>query len=206
MKWFVIVLIFSSFECFAKTESPLLVCLGKEEKNFHHSKKQGPIYELNQKLISEIIQIPSVQLEPKDLFQVCEKSVSPSVKLLSLTLSRGEELFKISDDALESQKLIAQGMIKDFVEISREIFLNFVSSIQTISPTPNCIEEEIPELKKLFADLKYLQDEVEVKKLFGGIEISIFEKLQDYQKLFQKCRARTKKKLKSGSKPAPKKV
>lgn len=205
MKWFVIALIFTSFECLAKTDSPLLVCLGKEEKNFHLSKKQGPIYELNQKLISEIIQIPSVQLEPKDLFQICEKSVSPSIKLLSLTLSRGEDLFKISEDAPESQRLIARGMIKDFVEISREIFLNFVSSIQTMAPTPHCIEEEIPELKKLFSDLKYLQDEVEVRKLFEVKEIQIFEKLQSYQEVFQRCLARTKKKLKSGSKPALKK-
>ena len=46
-------------------------------------------------------------------------------------------------------------------------------------------------------------DEVETKKLFEGKENVIFERLQNYQKSFQRCRERTKKKLNSGSSPAP---
>jgi hypothetical protein len=204
MKWFVITIFFVSMDVWSKANSPLLVCLGSEEKKFHLLKTQGPIYELNQRLISELVQIPSVRIDTNDLKHLCDKSSkSPSVKLLSLVLSRGEKLFKIDTDIPESQKLISQSMIKDFVEISREIFLNFVSSIQSVAPTPNCLEQEIPSLKNLYKDLKYLQDEVETKKLFEGKENVIFERLQNYQKSFQRCRERTKKKLNSGSSPAP---
>ena len=58
MKWFVIVFLLNSAAAFGRTPE-LLKCLGAEEKAFHLKKDTGPSYDLNQRLIAEIIQIPN---------------------------------------------------------------------------------------------------------------------------------------------------
>ena len=100
---------------------------------------------------------------------------------------------------------MTEGMIEDYVEATREILLSFIAQIQSISPTPNCLKEEIPELDQFFNEIKYLQEDIDTKKIFEGKDQKIFEKLKNYPQAFEKCRARLKKKLKSESKAAPKK-
>jgi endonuclease V-like protein UPF0215 family len=67
MKYFVILLTFS-LTALATTkpralrqDRQILKCLGEEEKRFHLNKEVGPIYDLNQRLISEMIQTPGIE-------------------------------------------------------------------------------------------------------------------------------------------------
>ncbi len=189
-----------------RNERQLLKCLGAEEKQFHLKKKLGPLYDLNQRLISEMIQIPKAELSPEDFKQICETAnESPSWKLLELSISKGSSVFKIPGSELGKQDQIAQGMIDDYLEITNEIFLNFMTQIQATAPSPDCLEKEIPQLKDFFSDIKYLQEDVDIKKIFGGREVLIFQKLKNYPEAFERCRERIRKKLKSASKAGPKK-
>lgn len=187
-------------------EGQILKCLGEEEKRLHLKKDTGPIYDLNQRLISELVQIPRVQLKKEYYFLICKGGqYSESLKLLELSLKNGKDLFIIPANVRGMQKAMREGMVEDFVEASKEILLSFISQIQTLSPTPTCLKEEIPQLDKLFVEVKYLQEDVDMKTLFEGREEKIFEQLKRYREAFDKCRARLKKKASPGSTASPKK-
>lgn len=208
MKWFVISSLFLlSFNALAtRDERQLLKCLGEEEKKFHLKKDTGPLYDLNQRLISEMIQIPKAELDAEFYNEMCDKnSPSPALKLLELSIRNGKETFDVPPEVQGSQREMAQGMIDDYLESTKEIFLNFMTQIQAIAPSASCLKEEIPQIDAFFTDIKYLQEDVDMKKIFAGRDVKIFNKLLGYPQAFDRCRARIKKKLKSESKPAAKK-
>ncbi len=89
----------------------LLKCLGEEEKKLHLKKNVGPTYELNQKLIGEIIQIPSVDIEKEKLQTICNSKASPSWKLLELSLVEGRKIFLMPKSENEMQKNIKVGFL-----------------------------------------------------------------------------------------------
>jgi len=203
MKCLVIALFFT-FSLHARTMD-LLKCLGEEEKKLHLKKDVGPTYELNQKLIAEIIQVPNVDIERESLQKICDSKVSPSWKLLELSLREGRKIFLIQESETGMKKNINESMISDYIDSSKEIFLALISQIQTISPSPDCLTKEFPILIGFFQDLKYLQEEVDMNKIFKGREKKIFESLKDYPKALKKCQDRLKKKERSESTSALKK-
>jgi hypothetical protein len=206
MKCFVMILTFLLSATLWARDGQILKCLGEEEKRFHLKKETGPVYDLNQRLIAEMIQIPRIELDPDDYLAICAgQKFSESWKLLEHSIKRGKEMFLIPDDVIGMQREMTKGMIDDYVEATREILLTFISQIQTISPTPTCLKEEVPELDKFFTEIKYLQEDVDMKVIFKGRDKTIFEKLRNYPLAFEKCRARLKKKPKSSSTPRAKK-
>lgn len=203
MKCLVIALLFltSAAALAARDERQLLKCLGDEEKKFHQKKDTGPLYDLNQRLISEMIQIPRAELTPEDYAEICSRSTfSASWKLLELTIVRGNKIFHLPKDLTGIQRSISQSMVDDYVENAREIFLTFISQLQALAPTPGCLKEEIPALDTFFTDIKYLQEDVDIQQIFRGRDVKIFQNLRDYPQAFERCRERLKKKLKSESK------
>lgn len=208
MKCFVIwTFLLYSFSAMAyHSERHLIKCLGEEEKAFHKNKEVGPIYELNQRLIAEMIQIPHAELDDLAFIEMCKtKHASASLKLLELSIRRGNEIFDIPKNVSGIQRSVTEGMIVDYIEATKEIFLSFISSIQTLAPSASCIKEEIPQVDAFFTDIKYLQEDVDMKKIFAGRDAKIFTKLLGYKAAFKRCQERIKKKLKSESKAAPKK-
>ena len=208
MKCLVITTLFLlSFSAFAtRDERQLLKCLGQEEKKFHLKKDTGPLYDLNQRLISEMIQIPHAELDADYFNEMCAKDVaSPALKLLELSIREGKDIFEVPAKIVGSQREMAQGMIDDYLESTKDIFLNFMTQIQALAPSASCLKEEIPQIDAFFTDIKYLQEDVDMKKIFAGRDVKIFQKLLGYSHAFERCRERIKKKLKSESKPAPKK-
>lgn len=184
----------------------ILKCLGDEEKRFHLKKETGPVYDLNQRLISELIQIPGIQLAREDYLSACAgNNFSESWKLLELTIKKGKKIFAIPSELKGMQRGMAEGMIDDYIEASKEILLTFISQIQSQSPTPTCLKEEVPELDKFFYEIKYLQEDVDIRQIFEKREDRIMDRLKNYPLAFEKCRARLKKKARSESTKRPKK-
>jgi hypothetical protein len=189
-----------------RDERQLIKCLGEEEKKFHLKKDTGPLYDLNQRLISEMLQIPKAELDTEYFNEMCGKnSPSPALKLLELSIRHGDDIFMVPDSVVGSQRSVAEGMIDDYIESTKEIFLSFMTQIQALAPSADCLKVEIPEIDAFFTDIKYLQEDVDMKKIFAGRDAKIFQKLLRYPQAFERCQARIKKKLKSASKPAAKK-
>jgi hypothetical protein len=130
---------------------------------------------------------------------------SESWKLLELSMKKHKALFVIPKSITGIQRSMTEGMIDDYLEATRDILIVFISQIQAQSPTPQCLKEQIPELDQFFTEIKYLQEDVDMKMIFQGKDQRIFDKLKNYPLAFEKCRARLKKKLKSGSSEAVKK-
>lgn len=184
----------------AKNKRLLLKCLGEEEKKFHLKKQTGPLYDLNQKLISEMVQIPLADITPEHYQTVCQmKKGSPSWKLLELSISKGRSIFDLPISVIGIQKQMTVGMIDDYLEACKEILLRFIAQVQSEAPSAQCLKEEIPELDAFFTDIKYLQEDVDLKKIFDGRDMKIFERLEEYPEAFQRCRDRLKKKPSPGS-------
>jgi hypothetical protein len=205
MKWLLMTFLIIPHLGFAR-DREILKCLGVEEKAYHQAKTMGPLYELNQRIISEMIQISHVELEPKAFTHVClSTKPSQSLRLLKLSLAQGKEIFVMASDINGMQKQMTQGMIDDYVELSKEIFMNFMAQVQSFSPTPTCLEDSIPGLKDFLFEFKYLQEDVDVKQIFKGRDLAFFDKLSHYPKMFQACKDRLKKKLKPKSTSSAKK-
>ncbi len=202
-----LILIFTTTFSHARSlDRKVLKCLGEEEKRFHLKKESGPFYDLNQRLISELIQIPRVEITHEDYLTACTgENKSEAWKLLELSLKKGRDLFVIPKDVQGMQRGITESMIEDFLNGSKDLLLNFVAQIQTLSPTPTCLQEEIPELDAFFTEIKYLEEDVDVKLLFQGKDQRILDRVKSYPLAFEKCRARLKKKTKSVSVEDPKK-
>lgn len=206
MKCLVILFVFISFGPAWSKDSELLKCLGKEERRLHVSKKTGPLYDLNQRLISEMVQIPQAEFNPAFLKQICAAgSFSESWKLLEVSIKNGKELFTVPNSLKGMQGEVTLSMINDYLDSTREILISFINAIQMVSPTPACLKEEIPELDAFFYEIKYLQEDVDLKRIFQGKDQKIFDQLKGYSTAFDRCRVRLKKKAKSGSVPDAKK-
>ncbi|HLT23130.1 MAG TPA: hypothetical protein VKZ84_06795 [Bacteriovoracaceae bacterium] len=183
MKFIYIMLLLFSLPSWSNSQG-ILRCLGLEEAKLHENKVSGPLYNLNQKLISELVQIPGVRINQVDYRRICGQG-NESLKLLEQILIQGKSLFINTQQGM--QKTITQEMIDDFTILSKEIFLNFLAQVQMISPTPHCLNEHIPALPKLMEQIKYLEDEVDIQKIFGKKDLAIFRQLQDYPLYFKAC-------------------
>jgi hypothetical protein len=169
--------------------------LGEEEKRFHLKKEVGPVYDLNQRLIAELLQIPKVEIRPEGYTIICNgKQFSESWKLLELSIKKGKGLFLMPKEITGMQRSMTSGMIDDYVEATREILLSFIAQIQSVSPTPTCLKDQIPELDQFFTEIKYLQEDVDMSALFQGKDQQIFDKLKKYPIAFEKCRKDLEKK------------
>jgi hypothetical protein len=182
------------------SQKRLLKCLGAEEKRYHLNKETGPFYELNQRLIAEVVQIPRVRINDDDFSYICgSPDPSESWKFLKLSIQKGADLFILPKDVAGVKRMITKGMVDDYLQASREILVNFINQIQMQSPTPNCLLEEYPKLGEFFRDIKYLQEDVDMKAIFRGRDEKIFLELKKYEEAFQRCRERLKKKPRSRS-------
>lgn len=181
----------------------LMYCLGQQEKYFHLKKQTGPFYELNQTLMSELIQVPGLEASSVLLNRICKPSPMAPLYLLEAIVLDPRDWWYLKDDLDPQPRMIALELMREFRQMSPEILLNFLSSLQMIMPTPHCLEEHIPGLSKMYHDVKWLQEEVDLKKITLGHKrlIPLFSRLQRYQDFAQEC-AKSKKTTKGSGKPS----
>jgi hypothetical protein len=200
MRWILIIFCISLPLAAIAQKNRLLQCLGAEEKRLHQAKDTGPFYDLNQKVIGELIQIPQAEVSNEDFKYICgSPEPSESWKVLKLSIQKGKSLFIPAAGVTGIQKQIAEGMVEDYLESTKGILINFINQIQALSPTPNCLLEEIPKLGEFFRDIKYLEEDVDMKIIFKNRDEEIFLQLKKYPEAFQRCRDRLKKKPRSES-------
>lgn len=196
MKFIYTLLLLLSLPSWASSQG-ILRCLGLEEARLHEKKITGPLFNLNQRLISELVQIPGLRINQFDYRRICNSQGNESIRLLEQVLIQGKGLFINTQHGMQGS--ITQGMIDEFVIGSKEIFLNFVSQIQMISPTFDCLNKNIPQLPLLLEEIKHLEDEVDIRAIFGKKDLIIFKKIKDYPIYFKSC-VKSKSTESSGSK------
>lgn len=199
MRW-ILVLSLLSVSAWARSPRPasrLLVCLGAQEKAFHKQKATGAFYDLNQRLISELLQTQGVDGTPALLAQICKKTERSSIDLLEAMLldPNGWYVIKTGTTGLTRE------LMKEMASTAPEMLLTFLSALQTEAPTPDCLEKHIPGLKALNEEVKFLQEEMDLSKITNKKSrlSKIFAGIQRSEEIFAVCASEKSKKTDKGA-------
>ena len=208
MPW-IVLLVLSSSLTFASEKvatSRLLRCLGAQEQRFHKLKTQGAFYELNQRLIGELIQAHGVDANASLLKQVCTKNPKSALAMLEAMLLDQKDWFVIKATDNKMQDSINRELVKELNQTAPEILLNFIASLQVQAPSADCLEKHIPGIGKLHHEVKWLQEEVDLTKitLKRSRLTKIFAGIARSEEFFQLCAAeeKAKKTSKAAGKPS----
>lgn len=182
MKKILIISLILSSQVFAQS---LLTCLGREENFYAKKKYTGPNYKLNQIMIEEITSLSDLKVLPSAYKKICMKpGAYPSLVLL-------EELMNKSSNVFQTKNIgpIEKVTFESLKEKSGEILIQYLSLVQSMAPSPRCIEENIPGVKNLFARYRYLQDVIDADDLHGKNQEqeAIFSKLREIDSILVKC-------------------
>ena len=187
----------------SKEITPILQCLAKEETSFHKGQVKGPLYKLNQGLISEFIIYHKVYLHKYHEGPICNprKNSSPSIILLKKLLLHQDKIFYIPQ-VDSNQKKQMKFQIDNLVEKAPEFFLQWLSNLQAMLPTPDCLNKHITGLVKMKKRIRYLQNEPHQKNLIGTeSEIkAIFKDLSNIKNIIRLCKKDKIKRSKKSSK------
>lgn len=180
----------------------LLHCLAQEELQIHRSKTSGPLTELNQTLVNEIVSIGNIELKPEFFGQICSDKppFTPSLKFLHVALTYGERIFEQSRDKNDPLEGLKDASIKGFMNDVPHIFFKYLSALQGLSSYSQCLFTQIPELKFFLERFHYLEEDFPVKKLLEDkdkIE-RIFKGLTKLNAIYAECEG-LQKSIKSNS-------
>ena len=179
-----------------------MLCLGAQEKRFHQTKAAGAFYDLNQRLIGELIQTSGVEGRPALLKQVCRNNEKSSLHLLEAMLLDPKGWYVLKQNSGTMGELTKE-LVRELNQTAPELLLNFLAGLQMQSPTPECLEKNIPGISKLNDEVKWLQEEVDLEKITNKRTrlAKIFAGIQKVDSYFEAC---AKEKSKKTAKPAGK--
>jgi len=186
-----LIFIFSIFSTQAKDKkSNLLHCLGKEELSLHNSRRTGPHYLLNQKFINEASSAGEFKLKEKYFKEICiTKEFPPSIGLLKNLLIRETEIFKKVFSKSPSFLALYKANYESLVDRAPLILFEFLALIQSQTPYPHCLKENIPQLEQFMSKFQYLQEELEPRELIKNKKLisKIFMKLKYLEAIYEAC-------------------
>jgi hypothetical protein len=191
MKYLFLILLTQTY-AFA-SPNPLLQCLGLEEERYHKAKDIGPFYELNQKMISALIQFSEdTHLNDEVYNTACKTGMeSPSLYILEESLYDDEELFYVENSIKENPTLfnIQDNLIKEFKIATPELFLNFLKSVQAQLPNAECLNKKVPEIQELFFTIKHMQSHKSLAQILKESKSvpKIFSQLKNFKVLLKFC-------------------
>lgn len=173
-------------------KSVLLHCLGAEEKFYHAKKRLGALYDLNQRMIGEILQVPGLEGAADVLRDACKPGEATSLVVLEAILLHPNEWYAVAQGHQLGEVSIMTELLKEIIIGAPEMFLTFLGQLQSEAPTPDCLEKQIPGLKELYSDVKWLQEDVDPSKLVGnkGRLRYILRTIRDPEVIFAKCRVK----------------
>jgi hypothetical protein len=152
----------------------LIRCLAKEEAEFHKKKDQvsGPFYKLNQELISELIQLPdTVHVQREALSEICNSRplIRSALYLKMLNLEKGNLYSNVKKRRSNLYALDKMAMER-VIDKSYHLLINFILNVQSLAKDSKCIYKKVPELKSFMNKVRFIQEDVGIKKIFHEIK------------------------------------
>jgi hypothetical protein len=188
--WITPIVLFGYSSLLLAAPNYLLQCLAKEEERLHKN-SQNSLYRLNQDFVNEFAGSNDITIKKNYVDEICQsKKFSPSVGLLRLLLLKENQIYDLSLSGVEvNMRPFKMGYINEFQKQVPNIFIQYISSIQSEMPTANCLAKYIPELQGFKEKIQYLEMEIPTHQLIGQkqkIE-SIFDKLLEIKSIKEKC-------------------
>lgn len=156
MKVFYVVMMMSISSLSLSKEVPAkLRCLGLEEKKYHDQKVTGPLYHLNQSLISFFGENPGSIFNDSSFKEKCPDI--PSYHFIKSILTKPEQYLVTVNSSGDGKDLKFENQIK-FVLL--EQLLTFLTKTQQRNNIINCLENRSPSYRKVNFQLFYLQENI----------------------------------------------
>ena len=190
------VLLFFSLPLTLKAEKPyqsILQCLGMEEMILHRKKVRGPIYDLNQKLISEVSSGNLMKVKEGIIKEIClGTDFSPSVNFLRNLLLKGKTIYEFDR---ENEKIfrLQKAATETLQQKVPNLFFSYLISLQSLTNRADCLYKAILEFNYFIQRFRYLQEEINPQKLLNEKDkiATIFERLKKIEKVIRKCNKKT---------------
>ena len=131
-----------------------------EELILHRQKIRGPIYDLNQKLISEVSSGNLMKVKEEVIKDIClGKDFSPSVNFLKTLLIRGKSIYEFDKD---NEKLfrLQKAATEALQEKVPNLFFTYLISLQGLTNRADCLYKAIPEFNYFVQRFRYLQENI----------------------------------------------
>lgn len=173
----------------ADGEVPNIVqCLGREEAIYLKNRMAGPNVNLNRDLINELITHEQIPIKNEVLKKICEPDSPTGFLTLQYFMTMRLDVLDFKDVDKINQKRYEQ----IFVEMTSKfpsMFLSYITALTAQAPTYDCLTKEIPEIDRYLDQYKYLENEVSGEKVLLNIDTiaKIFQKIKDYEKIFERC-------------------
>lgn len=177
--------------------SELLRCLGQQEKVFHAEKATGALYDLNQKMIAELVQLSGVDGTPLLVKEVCRSQGKGALYLLEAILLDANQWYLIRPQTSALGGALSAELVKELNSSGPELLLSFLGALQMESPTPDCLEKNIPGVSQLYFEVKWLQEEIDLQKIAGKKKrlAKIFGGIHRAEAYFAACAREKSKKM-----------
>jgi hypothetical protein len=150
-----------------------LKCLAQEELQFHKQKVGGAYYKLNQKLISELIQMTkTLTLKEKYQEQICNAPKKlVSLTLLKLMMIHKEDLFiSYAPKGDLSMRSVDNQTKTEIVHESMKAFIHFINHLQAQTEKPNCLITKNKELYNLYLKARYTLEDQGLRQLINEVK------------------------------------
>ncbi len=158
-----------------------MVCLGKEEAMIHKKNIGGPVYRLNQDVISSLVQLrETISMKERYIKEICGAPY-PSVKFLELLMTEGHIFYSRKSEKRDPKDYtIDQAALQELKRSSAPLFVSFITGLQAGLKKANCLRTLLPELRPFIEDMLYLQENLDVEQILKSIKRpkKVFEKLQ----------------------------
>lgn len=171
----------------------ILHCLAREEEKIHQDKMDGPLYWLNQYLVSQLAGLTGVKLQKNFYDEICNDHDSASLKLLENLLIHGKNIIDIKTLSKEEGARVYQNaVIETMVDASPGEFFKYISKLQSFADDPKCLEREIPEIKHFMDRYMYLEGEIQTETLLDDKSKiqSIFKRFHSMKSIYAKCKSK----------------
>lgn len=167
-------------------------CLGQTEDLIHLKKFTGPVYQLNQYFVNEFTKgYGSLELKPEYFKKICESndsSFSPSVVLLRYLMLEGKKIFDL--DKLKNMEVNLEALSVDaVVQETPNLFFKYLSGLQYLAPTHDCLYNYLPHYKYFINRFHYLETEMSKEELLKDKDKleQIFSSLTRFNSILTQC-------------------
>ena len=179
---------FSIASTIKQYENPFFICIGGEEDKIHQANIGGPLYWLNQELISELSFISDLKIQEDYFHDICPgKNFAPSLNFLQHLLERREAIFVLPKDKIKRAQ--HEGLIEELLEKAPQLFFQYLSLLQGQSPNAKCLSSKIPEISSVLNDYLHLQAESTYHFYQQNSHQvgAIFRKLRNFDQIYKSC-------------------
>ena len=175
----------------------------REELQLHRKRDIGPRYVLNQVFLNKLSS-NSIAIKNKYAKKICNyKSGRPSLIMLKILLLEQRDLFdiKVSKNRIDGLENFKISQADEFVAQAADVFFEYISGVQAMAPSANCLEKKIPQIKSLFRRYRYLEEEVAAVELLKDKKeiLEIFKGLENIDNVFAICEREKRKRKRSKS-------